>query len=146
MAAASVFVVDASVAVKWFVPELDRAEAIRLREDFVRGAVDLFAPDLLIYEVGNALRFHPKATEAISAAGVRSLRTRQLVLEGVEDGVFDGAMGIARAEGITFYDAIYLALAEGRQAKMITADERLVRSLREYRRRVLRLREYARQG
>ena len=42
---------DASVAVKWFLPEVQSAEAVRLlRDDYL-----LFAPDLIWSEFGNVL-------------------------------------------------------------------------------------------
>ena len=48
-------VVDASVAVKWFLDERGSAEAKGLRRQFQRGDTELAAPDLLIYEVANAV-------------------------------------------------------------------------------------------
>ena len=44
-------VVDASVAIKWFVPEIHSDAALRLRGE----AYELIAPDLLILEIGNIL-------------------------------------------------------------------------------------------
>jgi predicted nucleic acid-binding protein len=43
------YVVDASVAVKWFVPEIHSAEALRL----LSSDCELLAPDLLPSELGN---------------------------------------------------------------------------------------------
>jgi predicted nucleic acid-binding protein len=43
-------VVDASVAVKWVLPEADSGPAVALRE-----ADALIAPSLVIAEIGNAL-------------------------------------------------------------------------------------------
>lgn len=48
-------VVDASVALKWFVDEPDSAPALALRNAHIAGQSPLVAPDLLIYEVANAL-------------------------------------------------------------------------------------------
>lgn len=45
-------VVDASVVVKWFVPEIHSAPAARLLDS----DVVLYAPDLIGSEVGNTLR------------------------------------------------------------------------------------------
>ena len=45
-------VVDASVALKWVIPEVLSAEADRVRD----GDDDVLAPDLLLVEVANALR------------------------------------------------------------------------------------------
>ena len=44
--------VDASVALKWVIPEVLSAEADRVRD----GDDDVLAPDLLLVEVANALR------------------------------------------------------------------------------------------
>jgi len=45
-------IIDASVAVKWFVEEAGRDLAC----DVLRDGFDLFAPDLALVEVANALR------------------------------------------------------------------------------------------
>src|SRR5207302_11151721 len=51
MSESSRFVVDASVAIKWFVPEVHAASASRLLDP----ANALHAPDLIFPEVGNIL-------------------------------------------------------------------------------------------
>ncbi|MEM4251422.1 MAG: type II toxin-antitoxin system VapC family toxin, partial [Candidatus Bathyarchaeia archaeon] len=55
------YVPDASVAVKWFVEERDSSNALRLKQLFESGRIDLEAPSLLWYELASAIRFHPKA-------------------------------------------------------------------------------------
>ncbi len=45
------FVVDASAAIKWFLPEIHSTAALRLLDP----SLELHAPDLLFPEVGNAL-------------------------------------------------------------------------------------------
>jgi len=54
-----VIVADASVVVKWFVEEDYTDEALRLRDDYVERALEIASPDLLPYEVLNALRYNP---------------------------------------------------------------------------------------
>ena len=56
MAEEKILVLDASVAVKWFNPEPLRDKALEIRESFVEGKIQLEAPSLLPYELGNALR------------------------------------------------------------------------------------------
>jgi len=51
-------IVDASVAVKCFVPKPYYEKAVSLRDAYLRDQVELIAPNLLVYEVANALRFH----------------------------------------------------------------------------------------
>src|SRR5437016_3552759 len=48
-------VVDASVAIKWFIAEPHKDKADRILAEFADDSRELIAPDLLIAEVGNAL-------------------------------------------------------------------------------------------
>ena len=71
---APVFIVDTSVAVKWYVKEAMRDQALRVIDDFLSDRIDLQAPSLLLYELGNALRYHPGLTEAHCADAVRQTK------------------------------------------------------------------------
>ena len=55
MASRPCIVVDASVVVKWLVPEPEREQALHLLGLYKEERVDLIAPYLLISEVGNVL-------------------------------------------------------------------------------------------
>jgi len=48
-------VVDSSVVVKWFVPELYSTEARRILGSYQNGALTLLAPDLIGAEFGNII-------------------------------------------------------------------------------------------
>ena len=49
-------VIDASVALKWFLKDEKYGDrAMCLLERFVRGEIDLVAPSLMVYEIINAL-------------------------------------------------------------------------------------------
>jgi predicted nucleic acid-binding protein len=49
------YVIDASVALKWFLTEEESNGADVLFEAFLKGRTDLLAPDVLLLEVANAL-------------------------------------------------------------------------------------------
>jgi predicted nucleic acid-binding protein len=49
------YVIDASTAFQWEVPEPDSLKAIQLREDYRNGIHELISPDIFPAEVGNAL-------------------------------------------------------------------------------------------
>jgi len=50
-------ILDASVAAKWFLKrEKYGSDAIRLRQDYEAGKVDLSAPSLILYEDCSAIR------------------------------------------------------------------------------------------
>ncbi len=122
-------VVDASVVVKWLVPEDYSGEASRLRDDHLEGRVEAHAPDLLLLEAASALRKYAvrglisegDAIEALGLIGEAELRLhrvdRQLALE---------ALKLSLELGVTVYDAVYIALALRLSAPMYTADEALL--------------------
>lgn len=121
----ALLVIDASVALKWFIPEWDSEHALRLR------GRELCAPDLLLAEAGNALwkavrrrllaQAEAKAAfAALHASGIRWFATGDLSSEALAHAVnLDHAI----------YDCIYLALARRLDTVMVTSDERLIRKL-----------------
>jgi len=129
VAEAQVFVIDASVAVKWYVREELRDKALRLREDFLSEIVDLEAPSLILYEVGNAIRHHPGATMRECASAVRELRNLGIAIRDLDDAALGDAAKLAFEEKLTFYDAVYLSLAKTTEATLITADKELYNQL-----------------
>ncbi len=49
-------IVDASVAVKWVIPEDYSDDAVRLRNDFLDGKIEVHAPEIIPIRVASALR------------------------------------------------------------------------------------------
>ena len=83
------FILDASVAVKWFVVEPLRKKALNVREDYFEDRIDLLAPGLIRYEIGNALRFHPGSSpkelaDAVKTIGDMQIDTAELAPETVQ--------------------------------------------------------------
>lgn len=118
-------VVDASVALKWFLPEPDSAVA----EDLLEGNDTLVAPTLIVSEVCNAIwkRLRRGETTAQHADWVPDhIGTVGMVLI-PDETLAPLAMQIARRLDHPVYDCFYLALAEQRNATMVTADRRLIR-------------------
>lgn len=120
-------VVDASVAVKWFLPEQHSITALRLLE----AGFELLAPDLLFPECGNVLwkkwlrgELEPAVIPAIltdlGKMNIRIVPTSVLIQE---------ASAIAVAGRRSFYDSVYLALASVSGGTMVTADEKLCNAL-----------------
>src|ERR1041384_2952592 len=50
------WVVDASVTAKWFIPEEHKNQAAQLLRDYISEKIELIAPDLLVIEMGNLPR------------------------------------------------------------------------------------------
>ena len=115
-------VVDASVAVKWFVKEPLRKKALQVRKDYAEGRTDLTAPGLIRYEVGNALRFHPGASPELLVQALAAIDDMQMVESNFSNPDVETASQIAFEENSTFYDAAYLALAEKHRCLVLTDD------------------------
>ncbi len=117
-------VVDASVAVKWFIPETLSDAASRLLD----GSYELWAPDLLVAEIGNTL--WKKVGRAELAVGeardVLTALARVPLTFVASKSLIDAALEIATAHRRTVYDSLYVALAVARDCALITADDRLV--------------------
>ena len=122
-------VVDASVAVKWFVPEVFSVEAQRLLNDGFRRHI----PVLLHSEVGQTIWKKVYQRKEMGAADGRSILSALMVtaleLHAVTP-LLEPAFDIALATGRTVYDSIYLALATGLGCKLVTADRKLYNGLR----------------
>lgn len=121
------FVVDASVALKWFLPEIHDAHARRL----LTGGHNLLIPDLLFPEVGNILWKRVRAGDITRVEADTILQT----LGGLPLVVHPSwplvtvALAIACQAGRTVYDSLYLALAVQENALMVTADEKFYNAL-----------------
>jgi predicted nucleic acid-binding protein len=117
------YVVDASVAVKWFVPEVHSLEAAALLEP----AHTLYAPDLLFAEVGNVVWKKTRRHELRPAEArvvLRGLAAVPFEVTPTRD-LLTGALDLALHVGCTAYDAMYLALAIHHECRLVTADRRL---------------------
>ncbi len=137
-------VVDASVIVKWYVLEPDREEALRIREDYIDGRIELAAPALMPFEVLNAVRYSSDQLEAERLMDIaESLSLYGFRLYGLQGEYARLTAKIALERGITIYDASYIALAERLNTTLYTADEKLVEAMgEEHRGRVKLLSEY----
>lgn len=115
-------VVDASVAIKWFVPEIHSDAAARLLEP----GLSLCAPDLILAELGNVVwkkkrrgELTPEKASEILMAFIRFDVDIQ-----PSDRLVPAALMLASALDRTVYDTLYLTLAIARDGVLITADRR----------------------
>lgn len=121
-------VVDASVVCKWFVPEAGSEGALDLREAHIEGRVRVLAPDLLAYELANALRHHPSMSTDRIRTATRSLFDMQISLERPSSASWVRAADFAYREKLTIYDACYAVLAVGHSCPLVTDDSRHLRA------------------
>ncbi len=121
------YVIDASVAIKWFVPEILEAEAKR----WLDPAHVLYAPDLLPAEFGNILWKKVRRKEIAEAEAKRIAREFQsapvVLLYSLD--FLPEALTIAQSTGSTVYDSMYLAAAMKQGCRLVTADRRFYNAL-----------------
>lgn len=122
--------IDASVVIKWFVPEVHGDAARR----WLDSPHEYVAPDLLFPEAGNAIWKKVRRGELtveegrrlavdLSSVAVESISMRDLLPD---------AHALALSSGLTVYDAMYVTLAVRLKTQVITADDRLTRALAAY--------------
>jgi predicted nucleic acid-binding protein len=117
-------VVDASVAVSWYLEEAGSAVARLLQG----GAVPLLAPDFLLLEVANVLitrqRRRLPTPPGYPEAALAELRSG--AIEWTPAGALtQNAVTLAARHLHPVYDCLYLALCRQREATLATFDHRL---------------------
>lgn len=116
------FILDASVAAKWFNNESQSEDAIKVRDAFVQGRIRLVAPEQLLYEVGNSIWKNKALSPQDAATAIMDLIDLEIELVQLTAELAGAAMSIARALSLSFYDAAYVALANKFNAPVISAD------------------------
>ncbi len=120
-------VIDASILIKFYVPEIFSYKAEELLTRVEHGDVMLLAPDLIYSEVGNIL-WKKQRLKELTRSEVEEITdaivSLPLKIEASKL-LLPLAMDIGTAYGITIYDAIYISMARVYEIKMMTADRKL---------------------
>jgi predicted nucleic acid-binding protein len=126
------YVLDASVALKWVLPELLADKARNLRDDFCKAVHELIAPDVFTAEVGHALAraerrgvIQPRAGSVLLA----DILSTPPQLYPTFPNLITRGFAIASSMRAGIYDCLYVALAEQEKCDLVTADDKLVNSL-----------------
>ena len=121
-------VVDASVVLKWYLPDEEYGNiAIEILDKYVAYEIEIIAPFLLEYEVINGLLIAQKRGRvekeivATAIVGLLNLEIEQKSLSFF----YPEVLRFSESYGISAYDASYLAVAMEADALMVTADETL---------------------
>lgn len=122
------FVVDASVAMKWFVPEelSDQADAL------AGSGVRLVAPRLILTELANAFWKKVQTNLVKQADAVSDLRSAARYLNEIVDheDLLADALASACELRHPVYDLVYMELARRRGLVVVTADSRFIGKLK----------------
>lgn len=125
------FVVDASVVVEFLAPGRRTTEAHRFMGSLAwPEPLELFAPDLLLLEVANALRklalagFVPQAVASRQVARLPGLAIATVSSAALLPGAW------ALRQNMTVFDASYATLARDLSCPLVTTDAKLARACR----------------
>lgn len=128
------FVVDASVAAKWFLPAAGEPltrEAEDLLSSCLREQIRLCVPDLFWAELGNLLWkavVQRRITQEHAEKSIaKAIQLQLSVLRAVD--LISHAVVLALASDRSVYDSLYIAAAMSRGVEFLTADERLVNAI-----------------
>jgi predicted nucleic acid-binding protein len=122
-----IVVPDASVILKWVLPQVDEPgseQALLLRAAIAEERVRALVPSLWIYEVGNTLarRFPGQSARLLTALTKFSLE------EAHPSGAWlVTALDLVHRFHCTFYDAAYHAVALVNKGQFITADSQYIK-------------------
>jgi predicted nucleic acid-binding protein len=132
MSSLPAYVLDTSVAVKWFADEggAEQAKAVQVFEAFEQGHCELRAPELLYFEIANALTHSYKLSGAMIIDSLNSLQKLKIEVESLNWPTLRKAVEIASTCGAAIYDSYFLAVAIGSDSVLITADQAFLRKAR----------------
>lgn len=117
---------DASVVVKWFSKEELSDLALEVKERHVNGSITILSPDLLVYEVSNALIFNPDFDRDDVKRAVRDIFDMDLDLIAPDEMVLARAIELSLDRDLTIYDSYYMSISEIMGVELYTADGKVL--------------------
>jgi len=120
---------DTSVAVKWFVPEGDSEKALGLRRAQEARELQLYAPEVLLMELANALRYSSEFSAQEIVEALETPFELNILLVPFSLDALNSAVTLSQESDLAVYDAYFLALAQAMEIPLITADRKMLSHL-----------------
>ena len=115
-------VIDTSVAVKWLNKDneknVDMADKIMV--DAKNGKVELLAPELIKYEIGNVLLFSKKISGKDFGYLFKIFYSFPITFVSESEDLSKLTFALSASLGITYYDASFLSIAKQYDATLVT--------------------------
>jgi predicted nucleic acid-binding protein len=125
-----IWVLDASVAVRWFIEEENHPNADEVLRRILEEPGRFAVPELFAFEVFSVLlRVHPKGLDAF-VHGVLPLLQSGILRYPMTEALATKAHRFGQ-RGLTGYDACYVALAQKLDGRWITFDSKAHQAIRQ---------------
>ncbi len=127
------YVLDTSVVIKWFseYDEDDLDNALNLRNEIKEGRCAIVVPDLLYYEIANALRYNSNFSNSDVKDAVKTVVEMGFQVKGIVIDIMNLAIDLAFKNDCTFYDTYFLALSQTENIPLVTADYKFVKRIKD---------------
>jgi predicted nucleic acid-binding protein len=119
---ATEYILDASVALAWYLPEVFADEALEWLSKLNAGRITLHVPALHYLEVANGLRSQVRRGKLSEALAGNIWRNHLNAVLVTTDPSRDDVFSTALAYDASAYDAVYIALALELDAPLLTAE------------------------
>jgi predicted nucleic acid-binding protein len=115
-------VVDSSVIVKWLnsIDEENLAQSDKVLADALEKKVEILAPELAKYEVGNTLLLRKKLSSKKVEIPLHTLFAFPIQFIAESEDLARETFSLAESLRITYYDASFLSLAKKYNATLVT--------------------------
>jgi predicted nucleic acid-binding protein len=125
------YVLDSCVAAKWAIAEADSDKAIRFRNEFLAAVHELHVPDFFPLEVAHILtraERQRRISPDEAAIFLSDILSAPFELHPALP-LLPRAYAVSSHARIGIYDCLYAALAEHEGCELVTADEKLMKTL-----------------
>lgn len=122
------FTIDVNVVLAWM--ELQSPElfgpANKLFRKVRRGEVEVCAPEFLLVELTNVLKWRYKNDKEETEELIKRTKRAGIRFVTVDSGEMEEESRLMYEHGLTAYDALYLLVAQETDCKLVTADPKLL--------------------
>ena len=127
-------VVDASIGIKWFKEENEKNVdlAISLLRLQLENKIELVVPDLFFYEVLNILLIKTNFDLQDTQTSLDKLIKLNMDIIHPDEKVMFSALNISKSINLTFYDSLYLSVAQNFNAVLVTDDKKILQNKDNY--------------
>ena len=122
-------VLDTSIIFKWLREEDNRHLSLKILDDFLEGKEEVIAPDIVLYELANVLRFKKELTEEDILTAWEFFTDLKIQIFVPEPQFIKECIKFAKKYGVTVYDASYAVLAKEKKCDLITKDEKFAETV-----------------